>query len=73
MEHRQPRGALGTFPEGKLNEADEGALEMGVADDGQLVHVNFGKPIEWFAVKPDLALKLASLLTGAAMRCKRGK
>ena len=72
-EHRQPRGATGEFPQGKLNETDEGELEMGVADDGKLVHVNFGKPVAWFAVGPDKALELASLLTGHAMRCKRGK
>jgi hypothetical protein len=71
-EHKHPRGATGQFPAGKLNETDEGELEMGVANDGKLVHVNFGKPVAWFAVSPDKALELASLLTGHAMTIKRG-
>jgi hypothetical protein len=71
-EHKRPKlGATGKFPEGKLNEDDEGELTMGVANDGKLVHVNFGKPVHWFAVPPDKALELASLLTGHAMAIKR--
>ena len=63
-------GATGKFPQGKLNPDDEGELTVGVADDGKLVHVNFGKPVAWFALPPDIALALASSLTAHAMAIK---
>ena len=64
-------GATGQFPDGKISEQDEGELQMGIANDGKLVHVNFGKPVAWFAVPPDVALALASQLTKHAMEIKR--
>jgi hypothetical protein len=66
-------GATGKFPQGKLNEDDEGELTFGIANDGKLVHVDFGKPVHWFAVGPDLALQIASNLTKHAMAIKRGE
>jgi hypothetical protein len=43
-------GATGRFPQGKLNEYDEGELRlaMGVTN-GKLV-MNFGKPVSWVAL-----------------------
>jgi hypothetical protein len=57
----------------KLDPTDEGELTMAVASDGKLVHVNFGEPVAWFAVPPDIALALASSLTEHAMAVKRGR
>jgi hypothetical protein len=72
-EHKRKFGATGNFPEGKLGDDDEGELRFGVAHDDQLVHVDFGKPVKWFAMPPDLALQLASMLTKHAMDIKRGR
>jgi len=56
-------GATGAYPEGKLNKDDEGALQFGIARGGDgLVHINFGKPVAWFAIPPNDAKQLAALL-----------
>lgn len=56
-------GPTGTFPHGKLNEQDSGALNIGVAvDDVGNVHVNFGTRISWFAMPPEQAINLAKLI-----------
>ena len=65
---KQPKlGATGKFPNGKLNESDEGELEFDIANDGKLVHFNFGQPVSWFAVPPNVALEIAARLTTHAM------
>jgi hypothetical protein len=66
-------GPTGKFPKGKLNSNDEGELVFGIANDGKLVHVNFGKPVAWFAIPPDLALKIASNLQKHALLIMRSK
>jgi len=65
-------GATGQFPHGKLNADDEGALNMAIAYDeaANVVRVDFGKPVVWFALPPKNALELASLLVTHAMRGK---
>jgi hypothetical protein len=56
-------GATRHFPEGMLNPDDEGELRFGVAhDDKGLVHMNFGKPVTWFALHPEQAIELAKLI-----------
>lgn len=55
-------GATGNFPEGKLNEADEGELSMAVAiRDGKVI-VDFGKPVVWFGMDAKQATGLGRLL-----------
>ena len=40
-------GATGKYPEGKLNEHDEGEITFAMAiDKGKLI-MRFGKPLEW--------------------------
>ncbi len=57
-------GATGTFPQGVLNDDDQGALKIGVARDKKtgLVHLEFGKPIAWTAFPPEMAMHLARML-----------
>ena len=66
-------GATGEFPDGKLDETDEGELMMAVGHDDRLVQVKFGKPVAWFALTPDRALELASALAAHAAAIPRGK
>jgi hypothetical protein len=57
-------GATGTFPQGVLNDDDQGALKIGIAYDKSdgLVHLNFGKPVAWTAFPPEMAVNLARML-----------
>lgn len=56
------RGALGTFPQGKLTAKDEGALQFGVTErDGKVV-LDFGTPVAWVGLDPQQAADLASLM-----------
>lgn len=69
--NKRPFGATGTFPQGVLNDDDQGALKIGVAfskTDG-LVHLQFGKPVAWTAFPPEMAITLArSLLKHAGVK-----
>ncbi len=62
--NKRQTGATGTFPQGVLNDDDQGALKIGVAfnrADG-LVHLDFGKPVAWTAFPPEMAIHLAKML-----------
>ena len=64
------RSLDGTFPDGKLNEHDEGGLAIAVGHNpasGQIV-VRFAKSVAWFTMPPDTALAFAQrILQQAAM------
>jgi hypothetical protein len=56
-------GATGDFPDGKLDETDEGGLAFGVGHDAQgYVRIDFGKPVAWMAMPAAQAVELARLL-----------
>jgi hypothetical protein len=63
-------GATGKFPQGKLDPNDEGELSFGIGNDGKLVHVNFGKPVIWFALTPDDAIRIGNGLIEQAKNIK---
>jgi hypothetical protein len=51
------RGAVGSYPEGKLTASDEGALQFAVAHkDGKVV---LGTPVAWVGMNPQQAADLA--------------
>jgi len=62
--NKRPFGATGDFPQGKLNDHDEGGLRIGVAWDklDGIVRVEFGKPVAWLGLPPPEAIGLAKLL-----------
>jgi hypothetical protein len=62
--YKRPFGATGTFPQGQLNDADQGGLKIGVAYDklDGVVRVEFGKPVAWLGLPPPEAVGLAKLL-----------
>lgn len=69
--NKRPLGATGTFPQGALNDDDQGALKIGVTFDKKdgLVHLEFGKPVAWTAFPPEMAITLArSLLKHAGAK-----
>jgi hypothetical protein len=64
-------GPTGKFPRGKLNEADEGELGFSVGQEKGQVRIDFGSPITWFAMPPDLALQFATSIAKHATALKR--
>jgi hypothetical protein len=65
-------GPTGKFPDGKLNDDDEGELNIAVHADNGMVRVDFGTKLEWISMTPDDAADLARILvrmaTVASMR-----
>jgi hypothetical protein len=57
-------GATGKFPQGHLNDSDQGELRMAVGFDklDGIVRVEFGKPVAWLGLPPPEARQLAQLL-----------
>lgn len=55
-------GATGNYPDGKLNEHDEGELAIRISHDDRLITIEFGKPVSWFAFKPEQAIEFAEMI-----------
>lgn len=52
----------GTFPEGKLNNNDTGALMLKVGIEDGNVRIDFGEPTSWIAFPPAMSIHLAQEL-----------
>jgi len=65
-------GATGKFPQGKLNDDDEGELRMAIAYDkvDGIVRLEFGKPVKWLGLPPPEAIQLAEKLLWHARKAK---
>lgn len=57
-------GATGAYPEGIVNDLDEGAIQFGISSDPERekVFLNFGKSIEFVGMTPQQAIELAQCL-----------
>ena len=55
-------GATGQFPEGKLNEDDEGELSFAIFVDKGNVIVDFSTPVSWFGMNKEIAISLAKAI-----------
>ena len=57
-------GATGDFPEGKLNDKDEGGLTYAVGSDKRIgkVILTFGKPVAWMGMGRSDALQMADAI-----------
>lgn len=60
--HGKMRELLGEFPDGKLNQHDEGAVAFLVGVEDGRVKLQFPKPIAWIGMTPDEAVGMAELL-----------
>ncbi len=61
-------GATGKFPNGKLNENDEGEIRIGIrADSNGIVTMNFGKPTAWIGFTKKQAYQIGELLIKDAL------
>jgi len=64
-------GATGKHPQGKLNKDDEGELTFAVAHDDGNVIINFGTPVAWLAMDPQLTADFAATLLRHAREAAR--
>ncbi len=62
--NKRPFGATGDFPQGQLNDDDQGGINIGVAFDtlDGIVRIEFGKPVAWLGLPPPEAIEFAKLL-----------
>lgn len=69
----QKLGPTGEFPRGKLDESDEGAIQLGMAADHEngVVRIHFGKPIAWIGLTRDQAMDFAALIIEKAKQLTR--
>jgi hypothetical protein len=61
-------GATGKFPQGKLNDSDEGEIRLGISNFKGKVIMNFGKPTAWIGFDPKQARDIAEMLLKHADR-----
>jgi hypothetical protein len=65
-------GATGTHPQGKLTQADEGAIQFAIGVKDGKVCIDFGTPVKWLGMEPGQALELASSLIQHAKNAAKG-
>jgi hypothetical protein len=65
------KGALGEFPEGKLTEADEGAIQFAIGEKDGKVVIDFGTPVHWLGMTSQQAAEFASILFKRAREVAR--
>jgi hypothetical protein len=68
--YRKEFGATGLFPDGKLIKEDEGELRFGIAHDQDNVILNFGKPVAWLVLPPEVAKQLAAVILSHAVKIR---
>lgn len=74
LEEDEPRfellGATDKFPQGSLDETDEGEIRMAIAADATagIVRIEFGKPVAWLGLPAREARELANLILKNADR-----
>lgn len=68
-----PLGPSGDYPNGKLNEDDEGGLflQVGMDEQNQIVLMDFGAPTAWIGMTPEDALRVAEMLHDRAVQLLR--
>lgn len=55
-------GATGNFPDGKVNESDEGEIMVGITSIEDRVILNFGKPVHWIGFTKGQAKQISESL-----------
>lgn len=69
LEQKLGLGATGRFPDGKLNEHDEGEIAFAVAADPihKKILIDFGKPVAFLGMNPEQAIQLGQMLIDKAV------
>lgn len=63
------KNLLGEYPEGKLNDRDEGAIAVGIGHQHGKVVVQFPKAVNWIGFTPEQAIEIAETLVEHARAC----
>jgi hypothetical protein len=58
----------GDYPEGKVNDADEGALLVAVGIENGRITMQFPKPVAWLAMEPAQAIEVGADLIRRAYK-----
>ncbi len=58
------------FPDGKLNEEDEGAISTAIGIEDGKVMILWPKPVTWIAFPPDLADQFADAIKERAQEAR---
>ena len=71
--HRPVAGPTGNFPYGRLNDEDEGELQIALGADraSETVWLDFGKPVAWIGMRPEQAEAIAAKMVAAAARARK--
>lgn len=56
------------FPNGPLTATDEGKLQIAIGTEGDAVVLSFASSVSWFAMTPEMAIELASVMTERAKK-----
>jgi len=64
-------GETGDFPQGKLNQHDEGGLQIAIALEGETVTLRFGKQISWIGLPRAEAVQFALVILKRATGAKK--
>lgn len=62
MKKRLKLGATGAFPDGKMNQHDEGELRFAISNANGEVRIDFGKPVRWISLSANQAKELAAVI-----------
>lgn len=67
-------GATGKFPRGKINEDDEGELQIviGINEEHKTIMIDFGKPVSWIGFGADEARAFANWILANADKIENG-
>jgi len=63
-------GRTGKFQDGKIDNTDDGELNIEISTRNGNVKMNFGKKITWLAMSPEDTLEFATILMRHAMILK---
>ena len=55
-------GPTNEFPQGKLNDTDEGELKLAIGEEGGKVIIHFGTTVSWLALDKEKAYEFAELI-----------
>lgn len=61
-------GATGEYPDGQLNEDDEGELQLSIGEKAGTLIIDFGKPVSWVGMRPVEAQRFAEVIMQRAHR-----
>lgn len=63
------RQLIGEFPDGRLDENDQGAVSVGIGHQQGRVTMQFPKNLNWIGFTPEQAIDIAEMLVQHARQC----